>query len=64
MEGNFKMKKVRAVILARKMPTEPDLRPTKYLKGYKSYGAHKNVVYGRTGGWQYDRYIPTYSVRG
>ena len=41
------MNKVRAVILAREMPTEPDRNPyqilSEYLKGYKSYGAHKNV---------------------
>ena len=42
----YKMKKVLAVILAF-LPIEPDRHPhqilSKYLKGYTSNGAHKNV---------------------
>ena len=57
---------VRAVILARDMPTEPDLHPCQLSsinhKGYKNSGAYKNVS---TDGRQYNRYIPrTYSVGG
>ena len=43
------MKKVRAVILARKMSTEPDLYPTKYLKGYLKVKEHTRLsMEGRT----------------